>query len=323
MYRLVDGRLEQLGASGIKHAFFTVNVGCTCSGGSILWADNSPVNSGVCTDTYGVGNNNSPSALGIREEVDANQGTWEQCGSIYAPDGIAPGPCTQQLTNIPFNTMERRLYVDNADFTTPGAEYFLEAWYVIRDDINIFNSMGYQKVIPTGAGTSWTFNYTDGYQSGPVSDVWVDPNSLGPMESSELIDNDLGQMRVISKAEDLGGGKFRYTYGVMNYDFSTGTKSFSLPALEVPSATDFNDPDYDSNNDWSFSSANDTLSWTPPTVDDFQPWGTLFVYVIEIDQAPTSSQATLIDNDDNSYSVNIIGPPPLPDLIFADDFEGN
>ncbi len=321
MYRLVDGRLEQLGASGIKHAFFTVNVGCTCSGGSILWAENSPVNNGVCTDTYGVGNNNSPSAVGIREEVDANLGTWEQCGSIFAPNGTAPGPCSAENFSIPFSTLERRLYVDNADFETPGAEYYLEGWYVIRDDINIFNSMGFRKVTPSGSGTSWTFNLDGGYQSGPVSDLWVDPNSPGPMATSELIDNSLGHMRVISKAEDLGGGNYRYTYAVMNYDFSTGTKAFSVPSSTAPSVTAFDDPDYDSNNDWTFSSGNSTLTWEPPTVDDFQPWGTLFIYEIEIDQAPVNSQATVIDNDDNSYQVNIIGPTSNNDLIFADDFE--
>lgn len=318
MYRLVDGELEQLGASGLKHAFFTVNTSCSCPGGSILWADNSPVNSGACRDTYGVGNNNSTSAVGIREEVDAANGLFEQCGSIFAPNGSAPGPCAEENFSIPFGTLERRLYVDNSDFNTPGAEYFLEGWYVIRDDINIYNSMGYQRVNPTGSGSSWTFGFVGGFIEGPAVNNWVDPNSPGKMETSEEIANASGHIQVISRVTDLGGGQFRYTYGIMNHDYSTGISELSLPGA-TSTSSEFNDPDYDGSNDWSLTTGQSGLSWAPPTVDDFQPWGTLYTFAIESSDPPQSIQVTLTDTNGVSYSVNAFGPVETP--LFEDGFE--
>jgi len=49
IYREIDNRFEQIALSGVKHAFFTINVGCVCPGGQVLGLE--------CEDVYGVSNN--------------------------------------------------------------------------------------------------------------------------------------------------------------------------------------------------------------------------------------------------------------------------
>lgn len=319
LYRLVDGQLEQLGASGIKHAFLTVNTSCTCSSGHILWADNSPVNNGACQDTYGVGNNNSSSAVGIREEVDPFTGIWQQCGSIYAPNGTAPGPCTEENFSIPFSTLERRLYVETADLTTPGADYYFEGWYVIRDDSNIFNSMGIQKVIPTGSGSNWSFAYDGSYTQGSVMDRWVDPAAPAANETHEQIDSNKGHFTLISRVDEISPGEFRYTYGLMNLDYTVGFTSMAVGIQSPAVSTAFDDEDYNAANDWPAVNGGNTMTWTAPSVDDAQLWSTLNVFEIISNDPPSDAQVVVTDSDGVTYQIPALVPMEAP--LFDDGFE--
>ena len=104
----------------------------------------------------------------------------------------------------------------------------------------------------------------------------------------------------------------------MNHDYSTGISEFSLPGA-TSTSSEFNDPDYDGSNDWSLTTGPSGLSWTPPAMDDFQPWGTLFTFTIESSDPPQSIQVTLTDTNGVSYSVNAFGPIETP--LFEDGFE--
>ncbi len=320
LYRLVDGQLEQLGASGLKHAFLTVNTSCTCSGGSILWADNSPVNSGACQDTYGVGNNNSPADIGIREEVDANTSIWEQCGSIFAPNGTAPGPCTEEIFSIPFSTLERRLYVDIADLTTANAEYFLEGWYVIRDDINIFNSMGTQKVIPTGSGTTWSFPFDGPFTEGPMINRWINPSAPGSNETSQMTANENGHFTLASRADEISPGQYRYTYGLMNHDYTIGFSDLSVGIQSPPLSSAFDDEDHDAANDWPVViNSTAAITWTAANAADAQLWGTLIQFEVVSAVSPFDDLIRVTDQDGTVYMVPGLSPRETP--LFADGFE--
>jgi hypothetical protein len=255
MYRIAGGVIEQIGVSPLKHAFLTLNTGCGCAAGHILWPS--------CEDTYGTGTNDSIQDLGPRVEVSAHPGVWERCGSIFDPDcnGIEnPAPPRA-------NPMDRRMAVEESDLQTSGAAYYLDSWYIVRDDVNIFNSMGFRRVTPTG-GTTWTFSTAGGsFTSGPVIDQWVDPAAPGPNAQSVLVSTDYGRLKLAVRAQDLGGGQWRYEYALMNFDFDLRVKSFSIPLpMEAvpppsPSTTSTTTPRRTGRP----SRASASRGWRPPT----------------------------------------------------------
>ena len=108
MYRLSNGVMEQIGISPLKHAFLTINNGCTCSDFHILGVG--------CNDTYGVLNNDSLGDLTLRPEITAYTGIWKRCGSIFDPD------CDGLPNNPPPRSgpMDRRMAVATADLGVPG-----------------------------------------------------------------------------------------------------------------------------------------------------------------------------------------------------------
>ena len=320
MYRIVDDIPQQIGKSAVKHAFFTVNTSCSCAGGSILWsADNSP-NGQACTDTYGVGNNNNERHLGVRSELPAFTGEWEQCGSMFAPGGTAPGPCDQTVNGLTNDDFERRLVVAEENLETENADYFFEGWYLIRDDINIFNTMAHKPLTPT-FGTSWTFP-TGSQSQGPAIDSWVAPNTSTDSEAHAVRQTDHGHYSVAVKTTDLGGGQYRYVYAVMNYDFDPRFNRFSisLPEGIAISNIQYLDGDQDGGNDWSSLIENGELTWTAPNTDSSLEWGHMATFVFEANEPPSPGPVELYAEELSlNYSPVVLGPNP--GLDFTEGFE--
>ncbi|MCG8455589.1 MAG: hypothetical protein MI919_04855, partial [Holophagales bacterium] len=157
-YRLSEGRLEQLAVSDIKHAFLTLNFGCdpgACTQGNILGLG--------CGDVYGSGTNDSNNSLSYRHEVTAGLGLWESTGSHFDPDNDGSQEHPPQNPDGPF---DHRSWVETTELETPGASYYTGAWYLVRDDIDIFNNMGYRLVNPQLVGATWDFGNAGPYTQG-------------------------------------------------------------------------------------------------------------------------------------------------------------
>lgn len=289
MFRMVNGTLEQIGVSPLKHAFTTTNNNCACAGGSILWVG--------CEDTYGTSTNDSISSLGPRSELLASVGYWQKCQSIF--DTNCDG--TANATPPRANPMDRRMAVLESDLQTPGATYYFDSWYVVRDDVNIFNTMGWRTVTPTAPvppATMWTFALGAPLTQGPVIDQWVNPAAPGPNADSVTINTPHGKLRLAVKATNVGGGLWSYDYALMNFDFDSAIKSFSiaLPTGVSPTASGFRDVDQSASTDWPATVASNAISWTAPNAASVQNWSTLYNFRFTIAAAPTSaggSQATL------------------------------
>ncbi len=319
LYRLQGNNLQQLGASGLKHAFGTVNDVCNCPSGSVLWAPINSPNGMGCTDLYGSATNNSTAHIGIREELDPNTGIWEQCGSIFAPNESPPGPCPQGRASIPFSEIPRRLEVEESDLTTAGARYFLEAWYVIRDDINIFNSMGYLEVFPEKPEQVWIFPDNDDFTTGSLVRYWQDSLLGSPQVSSTDIDNSGGHARLTSHVNALGGGVFEYVYTLVNHDYTAGFTRLSVPMQLPPDADNHTDVDYDATNDWSGTHAAGSFAWDSVLQDNRVRWGTLHRFTVLSTGIPELVTATLSDADSSTYNISVYAPG-VP-ALFADGFE--
>ncbi len=278
-YRLAGGVLEQIGVSPLKHAFLTVNTGCGCSSGNILWVN--------CSDTYGTGTNDGTSSLGLRSEILPSIGYWQRCKSIFDTncDGV------QNSAPPRANNMDRRMAVLESDLQTAGATYYIDSWYVVRDDKNIFNTMGWRTFTGTG-GSTWSFSL-GAFNNGPVIDQWVNPAAPGANAQSSNLYTQFGKLRLAVKATDQGGGQWRYEYALMNFDFDSGVKSFSIPvpAGAVVSNVGFHDPDNNAATDWTSSTAGNAVTWTAPNATSVQPFSTLYNFRFTVNASPSAAGA--------------------------------
>jgi hypothetical protein len=305
LYRLnADGTIDQIGRSGVKHAFLTLNTAC----------DEDPFDSHIlgrgCADVYSVGNNDNNQSLGPRSEIIPSTNQWGRCGSIYDTncDGFQ-----NSSTNTNF---DQRLVVRESQFSGAahaGATFLFESWYLARQDIDILNSMGTKRVTFSRPGTVWVVGGNDQYKLGPAIDRWVDPAAPGPNASSVQISTAEGNVKVASKVTDLGGGRWRYDYAVMNLDFSRAITEGAEPNLRVLSNQGFNglavpagtatitdlkfsDGDLDATNDWTASVSGGNVFWVAPAGNSLN-WGTMFRFSFIANRAPGR----------NSFQLSIAG----------------
>lgn len=318
MYREIDNRFEQIAYSGVKHAFLTINSNCTinCGDNHILWLG--------CEDVYGTGNNDSSNALGPRAEIEADAGFWESTCSFFDPG------CTGSQTNSSNGTDENRLVVYNNDLTdVNNTEIYMQAWYLIRDDVNIFNTMGYRTLSPVDNGNSWSMNPGTSFFQGPALNAYVPAGSIGPMQTINTIETREGQITVAVKVVDLGGGLYRYNYAIENYEFDPRFIAYQIP-LNYSAVFDdpvFSDPDHDTGNNWQFNRDTNVLNITGNAQNE-QDWGMLFSFSFTTNSPPEQGIISL--NAANTPSIpsntTVLADtlvPQIPDLIYENSFEIN
>lgn len=315
LYRLANGRIEQLGISDVKHAFLTINLNCeegACEDDQILGVG--------CEDVYGVLTNESYERLSFRDEVTAHSGVWVSQGSHFDQDGDNVQDHPEFNPDPPF---AHRMLVQEADLATAGAQYFIDAWYVVRDDVDIFNSMGYRRVTPSFGGSSWTFGLSGAFQQGSALNAWVDPDSPGAGNANAVLDTGAGQVRLAVKTTNLGGGQWRYDYALANHDLDRQVGRFSIP-LGGASAGSFYFRDYDQNagNNWTPLVTAAAITWTK-TAGKGLDWGVTYNFGFVSDQPPADASATLLPVEGGGPATYSIGTkvPAAGSLIFGDGFE--
>lgn len=332
LYRTnADGRIEQVGRSGVKHAWLTTNGGC---------ADGADHDSHIlgrsCSDTYGTGNNDTSSDLGPRSEIVPSTGVWGRCGSIYDPG------CVGSMTASPNGSYDQRLIVHENQISStrnPSATYLFESWYIAREDINPYNSMATVTGAPSWSGSTWAPGGGSNYKLGPAIDRWVDPANPGTMERNKELSVHDGRAKLAVKVKDLGNGTWRYDYALMNVDYARAVTSGTNPnirvernngfdrfAVPVPadgvvSATWFSDGDVNAANDWTVSTANEQMVWTAPAGNTLD-WGTLFSFSLTIDKPPVTALGQLHVAEAGSpagYVLETLAPTAgaVPDPVAA------
>jgi hypothetical protein len=220
-----------------------------------------------------------------------------------------------------------------------GARWFIEAWYVVRDDIDIFNTMGWIEVNPVWGGGQWNLaQLPGGMRLGPAIDAWVAPGTSAT-ERSETVVTSEGQVRVAVRVTPVGG-RWRYDYAVMNLDFARALTEGAEPNLRVLDARGFGglvvplvpgggvsglsfaDADAIAGNDWSMTAGATAASFTAPAGANTLDWGTLYHFSLESASAPVQGVVSLVParaGSPTAYAVPSLvpGTPPL----FADGFE--
>lgn len=344
LYRYLDGRLEQLGQSQVKHAFNSINTDSNAGSVACRATNRSGrvVPSG-CEDLYQAYSNAHQSYLGPRDEIIAHQVIWLRDGSIWdktgpmdVPDGncdYLPGvqqfggqvPCLAPVEDA----LERRLSVAESDLLVPGARYFMEAWYLVRDDINVFNSFGRKEIAPELDG-AWTFPAASAFAQGPVIDDYLalqndDASAHAQTIAAsqvDVVDTGEGHLQLATTVVKISEAQWRYDFALMNIDFDRAIDGFDIPIPAGVSVleTDFFDGDAELANDWTISFPAGLVRFEAPDGVSLK-WGSLVSFRMLADRAPAEAQAELkvaVAGAPQNLSIQSLSGVPL---IFEDGFE--
>lgn len=284
MFRLKDGRFEQIGQSWLKHGF-TALAGSVCSSSC-----NAPPNGqhlGVnCSDPYSSSLNGSQTRLGPKQDVDPDLGTFPYPDSRIGTTG---------------NAIFKRLQVHDVDLDpalNAGALYFVEGQYVTHDDAtakNQENNASWRRVLVGGA-PSYDLTLTGTTQREKLGIQAWKANDPTVVESIALVPG--GTFAVSAKATYLGGGTWHYEYAVQNFTNQRAGQSFTvpIPAGTVITNVGFHDVDYHSGEpfsgtDWTPTVGSNSVSWATQTYAqnpnaNALRWGTLYNFRFDANTGP-------------------------------------
>ncbi len=332
LYRLnADGGIVQIGRSGVKHAFLTTNQGGSCdnsNGGHILGRS--------CVDTYGTGNNDNARDLGPRSEIVPATGEFGRCRSIFDPD------CNGQENTPSLGQFDRRMLVRESAVdasVNAGASWLFESWYIVQDDINIYNTMATRPFTSSPNGSAWSATNGTPYLLGPAIDRWQAAALPAAQKRNREIVNSNGHTKVAVKAIDLGNGTWRYHYAVHNLDFGRPVYGSTAPpnlevirnlgfgAFEVPVAADsitsigFADGDDSSANNWQGQQVGGRIVWTAPAGNTLN-WGSLYSFTFVANARPYEVRVQLgIAEPGAPSSEETLSLAPDRDGLFGNGFD--
>jgi hypothetical protein len=316
MYRLKNGRIEQIGQSWLKHAFAAVNDGIcgSCNGhlGQVLGVG--------CSDPYGSGLNGDQSLLGPRWQVNATTGNY--------PYPFFNSPNT--------NLLSKRLQVVTADIDpaqNAGGLYFAEGHYVTADDANANNGRNnatYRRITFASATATPAFAGSDMRQR-PAIKAWKDNDpSVTEVDVEYNEGAIIAKFIVAAKATDNGNGTWSYEFAVYNHNSHRSGQAFSLPVPAGVSITNvgFHDVFYHSGDgingvtfdgaDWANSQTGGQLTWATSTFAQNQNanalrWGTMYNFRFMADTAPTTGAASLsLFRAGGAGEPDVLSIPGLP-----------
>lgn len=343
MYRIDDdGRMRQIGQSGVKHAFFTVNGACACANGNILGTQ--------CTDVYGAFTNDTPTVgacdtpsechQGPRSEILPNSVQWARCGSIY--DGNCDG---NDEDTLPYSTFDHRMLVDENELDSALVErYFFEAWYLVRDDGRIRNNIGSRKVdvnwvppVMTAQGRWVIGENSNEFQNDSALARWMAQSSpVGTLSRFSDLKTPHGNVQIGARVQPIAGNLWRYDYSAFNMDGaisstdgsepnlrllnSRGVTRFSvaLPASATVANPRFQDADLTPVNNWNVNRTAGSLVYSTPSAD--LRWGTLYSFGFDSNIAPGEGFVSVTFGEElAAEGAKMLAPSD--DQLLSDSFE--
>ncbi len=286
MYRLADGRFEQIGQSWLKHGFFALD-GNECldcqANGSGDWL-------GVgCSDPYNAWLNGSQNGLGPKYQVNPFTGDFP-----YPPD------------DPPYSgNVARRLQVHTSDVIAsknPDASYWLEGHYIAADDAqagNGYNNVSYRGVNLLADGRIGSFAGGTVQKRSAISAWKVAEPEV------DIVQIDLpgdGRLFLGYKATDLGNGYWEYEYALYNMNSERAAGSIIVPVADLLDVLNdgFHDVDYHSGEpfdgaDWVVARNAGTIAWATESFGANENanavrWGTLYNFRFQADAPPVETE---------------------------------
>ena len=294
MYRLKNGRFEQIGMGWGKHGF-TALQGTLCGACN---ASSTGTYLGIgCSDPYSSGLNGSQTGLGTRTEVNASTG--------YFPGTINGGMPTAPAT------IGRRVQVNANDLNpalNTGATYFAEGHYIQQQDAvaNNDNNNASYRAFTVGALTSGAYTLTltgSTLQQKPAIESWLAADSTVLLSYADVTGD--GRYIVGCKVTANANGTWHYEYAIHNLNSDRSGRSFSVPLPAGVTATNigFKDINYHSGDaydptDWTASTSGGAVTWTGGTYatnvnGNALRFATLYNFWFDASSEPTATNGTI------------------------------
>lgn len=300
LYRIREGRFEQIGISGVKHGYYVAaNQGCD---GQPCQGANGQILDSNCTDTYGATLNGSQIDMGPRYEVNPWTGGWIFATSHFAVPHTHDG-------------VQQRLRVLDSDLdkaSNDSAEYFIEAYYVHYQNLEPSTAAAWRKARVGGEPQAeWSFDLGDLAQPPKpgfaISSAWQgamisEIAQVRPVVRGMSPD---GRCLLASKVRDLGNGKWRYEYALMNIDMDRQVRAFSVPISSEIEVSDryFSAPrqpderlssvsgPVTDDSPWISDRGQGRLTWG--TTTNPLRWGVMYNFGFTANRAPTDGELNL------------------------------
>lgn len=260
MYRLKDGRMEQIGASWAKHSQGTSQEDW-CGFGCAALPTIQRLGPG-CSDTYNSNINGRQVTYAPRSEVNSWNGAFTYATSLLA-NPVNPGTDTERLCEVRDHDLDPAQNV--------GATYFLECYAVAHDDSEHMNSLSHRRVAVTGGspGATWAFELQGPAVNGPMMQSYTGATSV--QIPSQPFDD--GRCFVACKTSEVSPGVIRFEYAVYNHDKHRGIRRFSVPVGSSTAITNvgFSAPprsgDPGTSDAWPHARAGAMLVWEAPAYE--------------------------------------------------------
>ena len=263
MYRMLDGRFEQIGMSWLKHGFLSTNsTDSSCLVGHPS-CSSPPLGSnqlGVgCTDTYGSGLNGSR-PLGMRSEVNPTS-------------GVFPFPETQVNPTLLY---EQRIKVPEAELALPGASYWVEGQYIADNDAVAGNGLNNASYRPVTVSPS-TFNLSFAgsiVREKTAIQAWKAADVAVEIFNDDFCTAPVERFEVARKVTVVDGDTWHYEYTVRNMNSDHAAQKFSVDFPDGTPIGNVGFRDIDSHSgepystiDWTSAvdGTNGTVSWATET----------------------------------------------------------
>lgn len=291
LYRLKNGRMDQIGASWLKHGFFSVNSqAVNCRTGSCQQPPAGGAQLGVgCTDPYGSGLNGSR-PLGRRSQVDPSSGLFPNPAPPFGDDST---------------TWNQRVAVAEGDLLAalnPDARYFVEGQYIARDDAaagNGLNNASYREVSVTPGSHTLQMVAPTVPQAAAVQ-AWAAIDADVELINVDVPSDPLQRFHVARKVTVVKPGTlWHYEYAIHNLNSERAADRFEIefPGVTSVTAIGFHDVNahsgepYDTR-DWLGSTGKNTVSWealefpSAPGNANALRWATLYNFWFNANRPP-------------------------------------
>ncbi len=290
MYRLKNGRFDQIGASWLKHGFVSTNsTAAECGSGTCAQPPLGGNQLGVgCTDPYGSGLNGSR-PLGRKSEVSATTGAY-------------PFPFTTGgASSFSWNQRVAVAEVDMVAAQNPGARYFVEGHYIAPDDAesgNGLNNASYREVSVAATTFNLTFIGSTVRRKSAI-EAWQTIDPTVQIFNVDTPSTPVQRFHVARKVTEVTPGVlWHYEYAVHNMNSDRSTDRLTVQFFGATTVTNagFHDVDAHSGEpfdtaDWPSTTTSNSIHWQAPVFATPQNanairWGTMYNFWFDATRPP-------------------------------------